>query len=128
MGSFYGVTIMTDEVDYARRVFAEFADQSAKVFQLNKYTADYAFLNGKKLDFIVDNDLSSYACCIFHFDKMISSYANILKPGGAILVGLKGLGYFDTGFGLTYRKLEKLAEKLNLKVEESDYCYHLIKL
>ena len=125
--SFYGLTIIIDELHFAEHIIKQSSDPTSKVFLLNKYTCKYDFLEGKQVDFIVDNDLASYACCIHHFNEMLKAYKEILKPGGSILVGIKGLGYFDTGFGLTINKLTNLAMKIDLFVVKSDFCYHLIK-
>jgi glycosyltransferase involved in cell wall biosynthesis len=44
-------------------------------------------------DFIIDNNFSSYACCLFHFCRMVLSYVSTLRDGGAILTAEPGLSH-----------------------------------
>jgi hypothetical protein len=124
---FVGVTISPDEMDYAA---AEFPEDIGKIYQThltNKYTADIRQL-GQGYDYIVDNDISAYACCHHHFHKMLDAYRDMLKPDGAILVGYLGLGYFDMGFGLTEMRMRSLARHHGLTFERGEACYFLKKV
>ena len=124
-GVFYGITIVEAEADLGRKTLVEYSDIRSKVVLLDKYSADFSFLEGKRVSVIVDNDISSYACCKYHFDKMLRVYSELITENGIILVGLKGLGYFDNGFGLTAEMLAKLVKPYGLSVEQSDYCFIL---
>ena len=59
---------------------------------------------------------------------MVSAYSEILQNNGLILVGLKGLGYFDNGFGLTTKTLSRFIEPYGLEVKRTDFCYEIKKI
>jgi len=121
-----GVTIVDDELNYAASEFPEVFNDRYKVFVANKYSDDIKEV-GENFDFIVDNDISSYSCCNHHFLKMLANYYSLLKPGGTVLVGLKGLGYFDSGFGLTEAMMERLAKEYKFGFSVDQYCYRLTR-
>ncbi len=121
---FVGVTIVQDELDYAQQQWPQALGGAYQAHLSNKYTGDIALL-GKGFDYIVDNDISSYACCRHHFEVMLDTYRTMLKPDGAILVGFLGLGYFDMGFGLTERRMRHLAAKHGLSFTRGEACYFL---
>jgi hypothetical protein len=119
-----GVTIAEEEIAYAKEQWpAEFGKKYV-VHLTNKYTGDLAAL-AQGFDFIVDNDISSYACCHHHFHQMLDSYKTMLNPNGAILVGFLGLGYFDSGFGMTEDMLRHISLQHGLSVERGALCYFL---
>lgn len=118
---FIGITVIDSEVEYAKKKFPDDCDARYLVFLMNKYSKDVIAL-GYKFDLIVDNDLSSYACCKYHFEEMLDSYHNILNPSGKVFVGIDGLGYFDTGFGLTSAMARKLVRNHGFNfVEGKDF-------
>lgn len=125
---FYGITILQEELNYGKDVLIKNHDTRSKILFWNKYSGDFRFLKGNRVDLIIDNDLSSYACCKYHFKKMVSAYSEILQNNGLILVGLKGLGYFDNGFGLTTKTLSRFIEPYGLKVKKTDFCYEIKKI
>ena len=127
VGRFVGVTIAQEEVDYAKDKFPNDFGGKYIATLSNKYTSDVICL-GKDFDYIIDNDLSSYACCHNHFHLMLDAYRNMLKPDGAILVGFMGLGYFDSGFGLSENRMAKIAAEHGLAFEKTDYCYCLKRI
>jgi hypothetical protein len=123
---FMGITISEEEIEYAKSKFpAEFGSQY-QVRLMNKYSADIDAI-GDKFDYIVDNDLSSYACCHFHFNEMLKGYGKLLLPHGVVLIGIDGLGYFDSGFGLTQSMIEKIASSHGL-VFQAGTNFHQLKL
>jgi hypothetical protein len=122
---FFGITIVKAEAEFGRKTLSEYSDIRSKVVILNKYSADFSFLEEKKVSVIIDNDIASYACCKYHFDNMLRVYSGLITENGIILVGLKGLGYFDNGFGLTPRMLASLVKPYGLSVELTDYCFIL---
>jgi hypothetical protein len=108
-----GLTISEDEVEWARQKFPSDFDRRYDVRLMNKYSHEIASIGGG-YDYIVDNDLSSYACCRHHFDAMLLAYRDMLAPQGSILVGINGLGYFDSGFGLTAGMMSDIAVRHGL--------------
>lgn len=122
---FFGITIVKAEAELGCKTLSEFSDNRSKVVILNKYSADFSFLEGEKVSVIIDNDIASYACCKYHFNKMLRVYSELITEDGIILIGLKGLGYFDNGFGLTPRMLGSLVKPYGLLVEPTDYCFIL---
>jgi len=122
---FVGITIVQDEIDYARERFPQDFGRKYDVHLMNKYSDEIASLD-PGFDFIVDNDLSSYACCIHHFHTMLKSYKQVLSSGGAILVGINGLEYFDSGFGLTTKSISRIARAHGLRFYSGEQ-YHMLK-
>lgn len=123
MERFVGLTIVEDEIRYAKE---KFASPNYDIRLMNKYSAQIADLGGA-FDYIVDNDISSYACCHHHFNELLASYARLLTPGGMVMIGHKGLAYFDSGFGLTPTHLAKLAAAHGLRLEPGEACYKLLR-
>lgn len=121
---FVGISIVQDEIEYAYNVYPDDSGFLYGVYLANKYTQSLSDF-GSNFDYIVDNDLASYACCHYHFGVMMKAYRSMLKFDGAILVGLRGLGYFDSGFGLTERRMEAIALRNALSLEKGDLCYFL---
>ncbi len=123
---FVGITIVEDEVAHARRSFPNEFGNTYQVRLMNKYSDEVAELEGG-FDFIIDNDLSSYACCKHHFGTMLDIYRNILADDGCVLVGVTGLGYFDTGFGLTPKMIAPIAKEHGLHFQE-ERKFHILRL
>jgi len=124
---FVGVTISEEEVSYAAAQFPEDFGHRYEVRLSNKYTADIKTF-GQDFDYIIDNDISSYACCKHHFEIMLTSYRSMLKPEGAVLVGFLGLGYFDMGFGLSEKRMKQIAARCGFSFERGEPCYFLKQL
>ncbi len=123
---FTGITISEEEVEYARSKFPSEFGLQYQVLLMNKYSADIVAIDDK-FDYIVDNDLSSYACCHFHFNEMLKGYRELLLPHGVVLIGIDGLGYFDSGFGLTQSMIEKVVAPHGF-VFEAGVNFHQLKL
>ncbi len=121
---FTGITISEDEIAFAREQFPNDVGLKYDVRLANKYSSDLVSL-GRDFDYIVDNDLSSYACCRHHFFDMLSSYRAMLRQGGAVLLGFNGLRYFDTGFGLSERMMKKIAADHHMVLRRGEFCYFL---
>lgn len=122
-----GITIVEDEVVRAKTLAAAAPECPYTVILKNKHTADYTDIPAGPFDYIIDNDLSSYACCHTHFADMLNAYRNLLTPHGAVLVGLRGLGYFDSGFGLTEKLARKLCQQAGLNLEKTTTLYKLTR-
>ena len=124
---FDGVTIVEDEVHHAEILFPKSEFLNYQVHLINKYSNELKILPGS-YDYIIDNDLSSYACCHKHFNDMLNNYAILLNDTGKVIVGINGLSYFDTGFGLTPSMLKKIAYSHGFVFSEFDDFYVLNKI
>jgi len=84
---------------------------------LNKYSRDFILTIKNRFDFIIDNNLASFACCKFHFYLMLDNYIWSLKPGGQILTDQQGMDWVieDSRWKLTYDDLLALADKFPLQ-------------
>ena len=72
---FFGVTIVKAEEEFGLQTLSEFSDSRSKIVILNKYSANFSPCGGRKFSVIIDNDIASYACCKYHFKKMLRAYA-----------------------------------------------------
>ncbi len=110
---FAGITIVEDELQLTKEKFSRDFGSTYDVRIMNKYSNEITeFDTG--FDYIIDNDLSSYACCLHHFHIMLDCYRDLLSSEGAILIGIDGLRYFDSGFGLTLNNIKRIAKKHGL--------------
>jgi hypothetical protein len=83
-----GTTIVPHEV-----VCGEALDLSNyRIILHNKYRGHAGFAEGR-FDIIVDNNPSTYCCCLQHFARMMEFYADVLAPGGQIVTDRAGLGW-----------------------------------
>jgi hypothetical protein len=94
------------------------------VYRLNKYHR--AFANHlHKYDFIIDNNLGSYACCVQHFHRMMSLYCFLLKDDGMILTDKAGLAHApgDRNWNLS-EDIEFIADEFGLTLTaETEMVY-----
>jgi len=81
-----GITIHDEERMFANNL----AIVNYIVTTNSKYSANIASFT-EKFDFIVDNNPSTFACCLFHFCTMLISYKKLLRDGGEILTAEPGL-------------------------------------
>jgi hypothetical protein len=107
-----GVTIIQEEIDHADSLSLP----HYTTFLINKYGRGLEALP-HNYDYIIDNDLAGYACCMYHFEQMMRHYRALLRPSGVIATGAHGLRYFDTGFAMTEPFLHALADRHNLAIE-----------
>lgn len=100
-----GITIVEEEIKFAK----ELNIPNYTCFVLNKYSNDTLDLP-HKYDYIIDNNLSSYTCCVQHFEKMIHNYYHeLLNLNGSIITDLKGMAYYQPGsFPITINDLKRL--------------------
>ena len=82
-----GTTVVPAEVECAEAL----ALPNYRALLHNKY--DGLGLEGGRFDFIVDNNPSTFCCCLTHFSKMIEFYARALAPEGQIVTDAVGLGW-----------------------------------
>jgi hypothetical protein len=100
------------------------------VFVANKYGREFPSLAGNGHDLIVDNNLASFACCKFHFYRMLDSYLGALNKGGMILTDQRGMDWTagDARWKLTYCDLEALERKFPLRAARiTESVYSLTK-
>ena len=119
-----GITIVPEEIEYAKTNFPNDFGKKYEIWFTNKYSANLEWL-GKDFDFIVDNDISSYACCKQHFRDMLTAYRMLLAPNGKIMIGKNGLGYFDNGFGLTETLAKKIFMDAGFTFTKTKFGYQL---
>jgi hypothetical protein len=104
-----------------------------RVYRLNKYAREFTRVIDAKYDVIVDNNLAGFACCKFHFYRMLDSYVWALKPGGRILTDQLGMDWVFMGWEprwrLSYADLVSLEEKFPLRAARvSETVYALTKV
>lgn len=100
------------------------------VFVANKYGREFPSLAGQGHRLIVDNNLASFACCKFHFYRMLDSYIGALSAGGMILTDQRGMDWVagDARWKLTYNDLEALESKFPLRAAKVTHSvYSLTK-
>ena len=84
-------------------------------FKINKYSLDLKKLS-KKYDLIVDNNLSSYACCKDHFVDMMNAYFHLLKQNGCIITDQQGMEYHrGFSFPISVEEIKVLFPKTHIK-------------
>lgn len=85
----------------------------------NKYAGNFrSQLPHGKYDFIVDNNMSSYACCQFHFRTLLENYVKLLALGGKLLTEERGMSWSrtDAGWSLTPTDLAYVAAQHGMSV------------
>ncbi|MFP5260395.1 MAG: hypothetical protein ACLGJB_00875 [Blastocatellia bacterium] len=87
------------------------------VYLLNKYSREFILTIKNSYDFVIDNNLASFACCKYHFYLMLDNYIWSLKPGGRILTDQQGMDWVieDPRWKLTYQDLLALENKFPVK-------------
>lgn len=83
-----GITVDQPEIDRAHAL----ALRHYRVALRNKYS-DEALAGLGTFDFILDNNLTSSCCCLFHLDRLLAAYARALAPGGQIVTDRVGLAW-----------------------------------
>jgi hypothetical protein len=91
------------------------------VYFLSKYSREFLTTIENKYDFIVDNNLASFACCKYHFFRMFDNYLWCLRPGGRILTDQRGMDWTvdnDPRWQLTFSDLVALERRFPVAVEK----------
>lgn len=120
-----GITVMKEE-----KVFSDnLKFNNYNTFVLNKYSPDLKNLN-KTYDLIIDNNLSSFACCRAHYSDMIQNFIKLLKPNGKILTDKLGMNYAeDYAFPISFDDLKKLEKQHSVKVSKvTDFVVSIEKI
>ena len=96
------------------------------VYVLNKYSPEFVSVITKTNDFIIDNNLASFACCKHHFSVMFENYLRALASYGQILTCQIGMDAYVGAFGwvMTYGDLVSLERKFPMHVSKmTDVVY-----
>jgi hypothetical protein len=96
------------------------------VYVLNKYSPEFGSVITNTYDFIIDNNLASFACCQQHFAVMFENYLQVLASRGQILTCQIGMDavHGDFGWVMTYADLVSLEGKFPIHVSKlTDVVY-----
>ena len=86
----YGITISRKELEIARN----FNDNNYITFYCDKYSMNLINIFKKiKFDYIIDNNLKSYACCYKSFLNMFKNFKYLLNPNGLIITSYEGMNW-----------------------------------
>lgn len=111
-----GTTVAPEEVAHGKSL----AIPGYHVLLHNKYCG----ADGRdwpRFDFIVDNNPSSFGCCLDHYMAMLRFYADVLAPGGQVLVDRVGLSWAlsnessDARWGFSFEDLAATAALVGLR-------------
>ena len=78
------------------------------VHLLSKYGREFVAHVDNRYDYVVDNNLASFACCKYHFFRMLDNYLWCMRPGARILTDQRGMDFTvedDPLWRLTYDDL-----------------------
>ena len=96
------------------------------VYVLNKYSPEFGSVITNTYDFIIDNNLASFACCQQHFAVMFENYLQVLTSHGQLLTCQIGMDavHGDFGWVMTYADLVSLERKFPIHVSKiTDVVY-----
>lgn len=87
-------------------------------YLLNKYGREFLLTLKHRYDLVVDNNLASFACCKYHFYRMLDNYLWSMRPGGQILTDQQGMDWVieDPRWVLAYEDLLALEKKFPVRV------------
>jgi hypothetical protein len=96
----HGVDGLT--VHHKEKVYADaLAIANYTVYVLNKYSREVMSVLPHTYDFIIDNNLASFACCKKHFFIMLENYVAVLRSQGRILTCQIGMDAYHAELGCT---------------------------
>ncbi len=86
-------------------------------YLLNKYGREFILTLHHRYDFVIDNNLASFACCKYHFYRMLDNYLWSMRPGGQILTDQQGMDWVieDSRWILSYEDLLALEKKFPVR-------------
>lgn len=96
------------------------------VYMLNKHSREFVSVIVNTYDFIIDNNLASFACCKYHFAVLCENYLRALTSHGQILTCQIGMDAYHGDFGwvMTYADLVSLESKFPVHVSKlTDVVY-----
>lgn len=111
-----GLTVCRSELARAQSL----GIQNYTAFFLNKYGREFMLTITNKYDFVIDNNLASFACCKYHFYRMLDNYLWAMKPGGQILTDRRGMEWtvIETRWVLRYEDLCALENKFPVRASK----------
>ncbi len=96
---------------------------------VSKYSREFLLTIEHSYDYVVDNNLASFACCKYHFHRMLDNYVWCLRPGGRILTDQRGMDWTvedDPRWQLTYDDLDDVGALFSLTAGRlTDTVYEL---
>jgi hypothetical protein len=109
-----GITVCRSEVERATSLRIP----NYTVYFLNKYGRKFLLTLTHRYDFVIDNNLASYACCKYHFYRMLDNYLWAMKPGARILTDQRGMDFSvdEKRWILSYEDLQALEKKFPVQV------------
>jgi len=119
-----GLTVHHNEKIYADAL----AIANYTVYVTNKYSRQVVSMLSHTYDFIIDNNLASFACCKTHFFIMLENYLSLLRSQGRILTCQIGMDAYHDDFGctMTYADLVSLERQFPVLVSKlTDVVYAL---
>ena len=123
VGAVDGLTVS----DVEKRFADELAIPNYTVHLVSKYSCELPLAIEHSYDYIIDNNLASFACCKYHFHLMLDSYLSCLSRGGRILTDQAGMDFSvgdDHRWRLEFKDLVALGDRFPLraaKVTETVY-------
>ncbi|MEY2441363.1 MAG: hypothetical protein QOJ46_789 [bacterium] len=120
-----GLTVCAEE-----KVLADaMAIPNYDVALLSKYSREFLLEVRHRYDFVIDNNLASYACCKYHFHRMLDNYVWCMRPGGRVLTDQRGMDFTvedDPRWKLTFDDLVALGRRFGLRAARvTDTVYEL---
>jgi hypothetical protein len=120
-----GLTVWQPEKTFADGL----AIDNYTVHFVSKYSREFLLTIEHEYDYIVDNNLASFACCKYHFHRMLDNYRWCLRRQGRILTEQHGMDWTvenDPRWQLTYDDLAAVGERFGLRVARvTDSVYEL---
>jgi hypothetical protein len=117
-----GLTVHQNEKIYAEAL----GIPNYTVYMLNKHSSEFVSVLTNTYDFIIDNNLASFACCKYHFAVMCENYLRVLASHGQILTCQIGMDVYHGAFGwvMTYADLVSLERQFPVHVSKmTDVVY-----
>src|SRR2546428_1919213 len=117
-----GLTVHQNEKTYADALGLP----NYTVYVLNKHSQAFVSVIANTYDFIIDNNLASFACCKYHFSVMFENYLRALTSHGQILTCQIGMDAYHGHFGwvMTYADLVSLESHFPMHVSQlTDVVY-----
>ena len=119
-----GLTVHQHEKTYAEAL----GIPNYTVYVLNKHSREIVSVLAHTYDFIIDNNLASFACCKKHFRVMLKNYVAVLRSRGRVLTCQIGMDVYHGELGCTmaYGDLASLERQFPILVSKlTDVVYAL---
>lgn len=85
-----------------------------------------------RIDFLVDNNPTTFCCCMEHLGSMLATYRNLLAPGGQIVTDRVGLGWTTSApganprWGFDFCDFEAVGRAFDLVANRHDDCIYVL--